>query len=103
MDFVGVDAPLPHSNAASIQFYTPSIRPATGKLVRNLGRISCHDEYIYIYVNDVTLFLLRRVETIVAMKSLPLFRLVSSGMIERSKRRSTQFRKQLENTIRPRY
>lgn len=45
--------------------------------------------YIYIYVNDVTLFLLRRVETIVAMKSLPLFRLVSFGMIERSKRRST--------------
>lgn len=38
---------------------------------------------IYIYVNDVTLFLLRRVETIVAMKSLPLFRLVSSGMIEK--------------------
>lgn len=42
--------PSPHSNAASIQFYTPSIRPATGKLVRNLGRISCHDECIYIYI-----------------------------------------------------
>lgn len=48
-----------------------------------VGSRATMNVYIYIYVNDVTLFLLRRVKTIVAMKSLPLFRLVSSGMIEK--------------------
>lgn len=65
--------PPSHSNAASIQFYTPSIRPATGKLVRNLGRISMLNIYIYIYKRRYVYILLHRVETIVAMKSLSLF------------------------------